>query len=43
MNRSGGKGSDPVLYYTNNEFQKAKISTLFHTGLIIPRSHIAIL
>lgn len=38
MNRSGGKRSDHALYFTNNEFQKAQISTLFHTGLIIPRS-----
>lgn len=43
MNTSGGKQSDHILYFTNNEFQKAQISTLFRTGLIIPRLHTAIL
>lgn len=43
VNQSRGKQSDHVLHFTNNGFHKAQISTLFHMGLIIPRSYDAIL
>lgn len=38
MNQSRRKQSEHILHFTNNEFHKAHISTLFHMGLIIPKS-----